>query len=176
MVLFGMACASSLAAQPATADRLQSDHAREDEVWAKKSGLPISEVRAIRIAAGITDTTPATRIDNIDASSLRHRNQILFVEGFCPRLHVLERKDDGLHEIWSLSKLPVPGWTASAKAWTSERNLCGLGGPTRVHVTADGTIVVEVPSRMDPFERSIPLSTYTFNWDGSEYKLTEQNR
>jgi hypothetical protein len=149
---------------------LPQDHAREDAVWAARTGLPASEVRAIRIAAGISDTTPVTRIDNIDASSLKSRNQILFVEGFCARVHVLERRDDGLHEIWSLSKLPLPGRGAS------ERELCGQGGATRVRVTGDGKIVIEVPMRMDPFERSVPVSSYTFAWDGSAYSLTEENR
>ena len=104
-----LTCASTLMAQAGTPEHFQAEHAREDEIWAKKTGLPASEVRAIRVAAGISDSTPVTHIDSIDADSLKQRNQILLVDGICVSLHVLERRADGFHQVWLLSKLPLPG-------------------------------------------------------------------
>ena len=45
----------------------------------QKSGLPIADVRAIRISAGIGDTTPNSRLDSIDASSFKQRNHGILV-------------------------------------------------------------------------------------------------
>jgi hypothetical protein len=151
------------------------DPAHQDPTWAEKTGLPVSEVRAMRLAAGISDSSRNARIGKIDTTSLRQRNQILVVEGLCGSLHVLERQAEGFREVWSLTKLPtLPGWTSTSRAVNSEQPTCMMGA--KVSVTTDMRIVVEVPVRLDPFERSVPMSRFAFAWDGSQYKLVDEAR
>ena len=53
----------------------------DDQHWAQKTGLPIADIRAIRIAAGEPDNAAFTpRILNLDVDTLKQRNHILFVD------------------------------------------------------------------------------------------------
>ena len=114
--------------------------------------------------AGITDTTENALILSIDAKSLANRRQILLTEagnGRCLRLHVMARKAEGFEEVWSLDELPDhPGRGICAQAPRSPS----------AYATPDGRIVLEVPVRFDAFERSVPVNSYSFTWDGSTYK------
>jgi len=164
-------------AQMNTADRLKAQHDREDQLWAQKSGLPVSEVRAIRSVAGLSDATEGSRIVNIDANSLKRRNHILLVEGPCVKLHVVERGADGFTEVWSLSETPGPSWSIGATANRPGRGICPQAPrPPSAHGTPDGRIVLEVPILLDPFERTLPVNIYSFAWDGTKYKISDDER
>jgi hypothetical protein len=151
-------------------------HDLEDQRWARKSGLPASDIRAIRILAGLGDTIGGVII-NIDADSLKVRNHILLVEvhnGFCTRVHVLERGAAGFHEIWSLTDVPGRIWGVSESPSAPGRGICGQTGMSaNAHGTPDGRIVVEVRVHSDPFQRIIPVDTYSFTWNGSKYELVD---
>jgi hypothetical protein len=148
-------------------------HDAEDQHWALRTDLPKSDIRAIRIAAGITGITQVVR--NVDAASFMRRNQILLVEsrGGCLRLHVIERNAGNFKEIWALNGLQDRGWTIEPVADPSGRGVCSQAprGPS-AHATSDGRIVVEVPTMTDPFQRSMPVISYSFAWDGSTYALS----
>lgn len=171
-----LACLSPVIAQVDSDNRFKVQHDAEDRKWAQKTGLPLSEVRAIRIAAGISDDTQGSRIANIDAISLKGRNHILLVEGLCVKLHVIERRDNGFAEVWSLSALPSPAWKPEAGNHPG-RGICPQAPrPPSVHATADGRIVLEVPIMRDAFQRTLPAETYTFAWDGAKYALVNDER
>jgi hypothetical protein len=170
-----LTCVAPALAQVNSDDRFKAQHDAEDRKWVEKIGLPASEIRAIRIAAGISDNATGSRISNIDANSLKRRNHILLVEGPCVKLHVIERGAGGFTEVWSLTELPHPAWKVGAAS--RGRGICPRAPrPPSVHATADGQIILEVPILLDPFERTRPVDTYTFTWDGSKYILVDGER
>lgn len=171
-----LGCLSPAIAQVNSSDRFKAQHDAEDRKWAQKTGLPVSEVRAIRIAAGISDDSQGSRIANIDTISLKGRNHILLAEGLCIKLHVIERRDDGFTEVWSLSALPSPACKPEAGS-RAGRGICPQAPrPPSAHATADGRIVLEVPTMLDAFQRTLPADTYTFAWDGVKYALVNDER
>jgi hypothetical protein len=177
LILLLLACLSPAFAQVYSADGIKAQHDAEDRKWAQKTDLPVSEVRAIRIAAGISDDAKGSRISNLDAISLKRRNHILLVEGPCLKLHVIERGGNGFTEVWSLSELPNPAWKPGPAATHPGRGICMQAPrPPSAHATADGEIVLEVPILLDPFERTLPVDTYSFTWDGHKYVLADSER
>lgn len=153
-------------------DYILSQHQREDQSWAQKTGLPVSDVRAIRMFAGINDNTDGSRLLNLDADSLKVRHQILLVErqnGTCTRVHVVERSGDTFKEVWTLTKVPDPIFGLSGD--TKSRGICK--GSVNAHGTPEGGIVLEVRIQNDPFQRSVPTDTYLFQWKGDRYEFVE---
>ena len=159
---------------------LKALHDRDDQQWARKSGLSVNDVREIRILAGIADATDGAVIKHIDATSLKQRNHILFAEagnGHCMRLHVFERTAGAFREVWSLSDMPGPDWPIGATASSSGRGICQQGPRSpSVHATSEGRIVLEVPILSDPFQRTVPAATFSFAWDGSKYIRLDDDR
>jgi len=160
--------------------RVKSQHDREDQFWAQKSGLPVSDVRAIRLTADISDTTSGAGILNIDASTLKQRNHILFAEagnGHCMSLHVLERNATGFSEVWSLTEVPRPLWLPGKMGNRPGGGICSQAPKApAAHATPDGRIVLEVPILSDPFLRTLPVSTYSFTWNGTTFELLGEER
>jgi hypothetical protein len=153
----------------------RSNRLREDQEWAQKNEISASEVREMRLQTGILDTTDNARILNLDAISLRHRRHVLVVEagaGHCMRLHVFERTSAGLKKMWSLTDRPETPWTVPGSR--SGRGICRKAPKLpAAYATADGRIIVEVPVMTDSFQRSIPVETYTFAWNGKDYSVVE---
>ena len=175
--LLPLMCLIPIFAQVNLTDRLKAQHDADDRKWAQKTGLPVSEVQAIRIAAGVSGLTNFSLIVNLDAISLKERNHILMVEGPCIKLHVIEREANGFTEVWSLSELPHPAWKIGAAASGPGRGICAQAPrPPSAHATADGRIVLEVPLLFDPFERTLPVDTYSFTWDGHKYVPADSER
>jgi hypothetical protein len=172
-----LTCVSPIFAQVDPSDRRKAQQDADDRKWAQKTGLPLTEVQAIRAAAGILPTNFA-RIMNLDVTSLKERKHILLVEGApCIRLHVIKRGATGFTEVWSLGELPRPAWKIGAPANRSARGICPQAPrPASAHATPDGRIVLEVPILLDPFERTRPVETYTFTWDGGTYILADGER
>jgi hypothetical protein len=155
----------------------KAEREREDQLWARKSGLSASEIRAMRMLVGFTDTTSGSVV-NIDSDSLKSRNHVLLVEfhsGYCTRVHVLERAGDSFQEVWSLTEVPDRVW--GVREDQNRRGICANASRgTNAHGTADGRIVVEVRVLVDPFVRSMPVDTYSFTWNGSKYELVDGER
>jgi hypothetical protein len=164
-------------AQVDSSDRAKGPHDLEDRKWAQKTGLPVSDVRAILVAAAISHDSIGSRITNIDAISLAQRHHILVVEGPCVKLHVIERGADGFTEVWSLNRIPSPAWKPDLAANRPGRGICAQAPrPPSAHATADGRIVLEVPILQDAFVRTLPIDSYTFAWDGAKYVLMNDER
>jgi len=166
------AYAATLSAQQDREAYLKAHHDTEDQHWAAVTRMPKAEVRTIRMAAGITDVTDGSRISSLDAASLKQRNQLLLVEGngLCIRLHVLERNGSSFKEVWLLSGMRDRGWTIDEVSERPGPGICTTAPrPPTAHATPDGRIVVEVPTQSDAFQRSFPVTTYSFRWDGAKY-------
>jgi len=166
------AYAATLSAQQDRETYLKAHHDTEDQHWAAVTRLPKAEVRTIRMAAGITDVTDLSRISNLDAASLKQRNHLLLVErnGSCIRLHVIERNGANFKEVWLLSGMRDRGWTIEELSERPGPGICtSAPRPPSAHATPDGRIVVEVPTQSDGFQRSFPVTTYSFHWDGAKY-------
>jgi len=130
--------------------------------------------------AGISDTTGGAVIKNIDANSLKQNNHILLVEaggGHCMRLHVFEHTPTAFKEVWSLGAIPRWSWSITEAGKGSAEGICRQGPrEPSAQATPDGRIVVEVPVLLDPSQRTMPVNTYSFNWDGNKYVLQDEDR
>jgi hypothetical protein len=180
MALLTAVGAADAQTDTAAGNSVKAQHDLEDQLWARKSGLSVGDVRAIRLIGGISDTTWGAGILNIDASSLKPRNHILFAEagnGHCMRLHILERNASGFTEIWSLNEMPGPIWSHGKMANRPGAGICSQAPKApHGHATPDGRIVLEVPILADPFLRTLPVSTYSFAWNGSKYEIVDDDR
>ena len=145
-----------------------------DQFWAQRSGLPVSDVVAIRKLAGVPEGIPNVLIDELDARSLQRQKHVLLVEtggGHCMKVHVYARRDDGgWYEVWQLSERPGRDWLPPSQG----NGICPQA-PKRPSArgTSTGRIVVEVPVLPDPFVRGIPAYTYDYGWDGKTYVLAQ---
>jgi hypothetical protein len=155
-----LACVDTAFAQPA------ARRDREDQNLAIQTRLPISDIRAIRLAAGIADDAVGVRVSQIDALTLKQRKQILLVENQsqCIRLHVIERGKSGFKEIWYRSGLRDLGWKMEEIDAHPGPGICSQAprAPS-VRATDAGRIVVEIPMLSDAFQRTPTAETYTFN-------------
>jgi hypothetical protein len=167
-----VASACVLLAQQDTRSNLIS----ADERWAWKNEIAAAGVREMRTLAGIHDDTAGAGILHLDAISLRHRGHSLLVEagaGHCMRLHVFERTGSGIKKIWALAELPETGWTVPGSG-RQGRGICSKAPKKpEAYATADGHIVLEVPVMTDAFQRSIPVESFVFAWNGKDYALIE---
>jgi hypothetical protein len=164
-------------AQPDAGSFLKQRHDREDQSWALKNGLAVTDVRGMRILAGISDVT-FSWIINLDANSLKN-NHVLLVEraGMCVKLHVFEHTPTDFREVWSISEMPGRTWIPNEIATGPGRGICSQAPRSpSTHATPDGRIVLEVPLLLDPWERTLPTSTYSFAWDGKKYALVDEGR
>lgn len=77
---------------------------REDRVWAGRTGLSPRQIEHLRLAAGISNDSDSF-VENLDATGLRARNQILLVgvsgTGLCLTVHVLSQSEGHISEVWS---------------------------------------------------------------------------
>lgn len=176
LVFLLVAGAAPVLAQLDRAPNEEAELARQDQAWAQKSGLTVDDVHALRTAAGITHLwgPGGSRIANLDTTSLKDRHQILLVEGFCLRVHVYERKGEGFAEVRAVTDIPDPDKSIAGPGNHPGRCI-GIRAPIppSAHATPDGKIVVEVPVLTELFVRPIPVSTYTFVWDGTTYRWDE---
>ena len=147
-----------------------------DQHWATVTRLPVAEVRALRIAAGILDGSDR-RIESLDTSMLDSRKHILLFDrgvfSSCLVVHVLQQNTGDYSQVWSLSQVPTG---------IGNSEVSGTGGPIcmqgprapSVHTTTDALIVVEIPVYNYPFQRSVPMAAYRYRWDGHTYNLIEE--
>ena len=178
----GLAFAQTNATSASSERMLKERHDREDQLWAHKSGLAATEIHDMRKAAGMDDISSSS-IANVDADSLKQNQHILLVEryGPCVRVHVLAHAATDFKEIWSSGTVsnPAPSRSRSLVETGTDpgRGFCSEAPrPATAYATPGGRIVVQVPVLLDPFERSIPMYSYTFAWDGSKYALQDGDR
>ena len=136
-------------------------HLKEDREWARKSGLRTTDVRKLRLLANTPDDSD-TLVDNLDAKSLRSRNQILLVttsgNGHCLDLYVFERGIKTFRLIWSATGMP------------GGAGYCRESSNDPEAYVRSGRIVVKIP--VFDYRRAVPKAThfYTYNWNGKSYR------
>ncbi len=153
----------------------------EDKSWAEKTRLPVTDIRSIREAAGVTDDTLGARILDLDMKSLSRQKHILFVDaplGECMQVHVLERSGPGFREVWSLTDLPAHQFPEmKIVAHGAGRGICPQAPKVpSAHATSDGRIIVEIPILFDLSQRTFPPRILSFSWDGSKYVLNDDSQ
>ncbi|MCU1285646.1 MAG: hypothetical protein JWO13_1996 [Acidobacteriales bacterium] len=146
-------------------------HHKDDTVWAQKSGLSVETVRKLRLEAGVPDDLHETRIDNIDAKTLRSRHQIFIVtsagNGHCLTLNILTEQRKRIHLLWRLSELP------DGAGFCHERM---LPYPS-AYVSKDQKVLVNIPSYADDeSETGRALRIITYKWTGSTYQFASDQR
>jgi len=160
----------------AQSDLRQRMRESEDKKWAAKSGLSVADVSALRTMAGIANDAPDGRIGSIDAASLASRGHILLTEagnGHCMRVHVFAREKEGFREVWLLSETPQPTGSRSVGATRPGGGICSQAPrQPSARVAEDGSILVEVPVMSDPFQRSVPVAVFPYEWNGKTYALS----
>ena len=134
-----------------------------DDSLARKSGLSVRDIKVLRMNLGISESDSHQRIVAVDADSLKSNGHILVVEvmfpGACIQLHVVERLK--LTEVWTLSKVPTRSWLLDEDDSDAKKGICPQASMLpRAFGTSDHRIVLELPVRSDPFQRSIPSYTH----------------
>jgi hypothetical protein len=144
-------------------------HEKNDRKWSRKTGLPVKEVRSLRLAAGIADDEPLNPIDYIDAKTLPN-GRILFIiaagSGHCLGVSVYVRRDKEFYEIWSAHEMPEgagfchPSLCRNPKAWATKAN----------------EIIVSVPMQSEAGEMGQCDSNtlLIYRWSGKTYELKGQ--
>lgn len=143
---------------------------QSDRHWATVTRLPIEQVREIRIAAGVSDDS-APPIKGLDTTMLSKRDQVLVVApGHQACLSVLQRNANGYTQVWAPAE--VPRSKGNNEAIGGGGRICGQFSSARFD--QDGLVVIEMPVNNYPFQRSVPVRTYRYRWDGHTYNLIEE--
>jgi len=158
----------------------RASHSQERITWANRTGLPLNVIeRFWRTTMGDgADEQFGQGIEIVDASSLRSRNQTLFVttagNGHCLHIYVFDTSSDVAGPLWQ-EDAGGPGGICHERL---------MPYPT-VYASPAGEIIVQVPTgpawvkRRQPLG-SYPISTaiivYTYRWNGGSYKLAMSNR
>ena len=136
-------------------------HLKEDQEWARKTGLSSAAVRKLRLLTEVSDDSD-TLIDKLDARSLRSRNQILLVttsgNGNCLDLYIFKRGNSDYRLIWSATEMPGGAGYCRASSYNPEAS------------ARAGKIVVKIP--VFDYRRGVPQASdfYTYVWDGKIYR------
>jgi hypothetical protein len=163
-----LVCASSVDAQPQPqgwAARLEED----DRTWARRSGLSVTEVRRLRLVAGVTNDNNAY-IDHLDVRGLRARNHILLVtaagNGHCLELYVFRRRGSSFQRLWSVSGMPEGAGFCRG----SPRN-------PEAYVTRDAKIRVKIDyADYEALLANVETEYFTYVWNGRTYRLASRRR
>jgi hypothetical protein len=179
--VFTMAAVITLAADEREAARAW--HRQSWATWSSKTDLSMKTIERLwHIAMGPDgEDRFGQSIEHIDAQTLRHRKQILFVvsagNGHCLDIFVLGNDGQNRNPVWRLNRLPEGGGICHEQM---------LPNPT-AYARPQGDIVVQVPTeaawitrkKNDP-DSAYPISTalmmYTYRSNGSAYILATTQR
>ena len=117
-------------------------HRANDQSWAQRTGLSATEIRKLRLAAGVADDEPSNPVDMIDARTLPGE-RILFVTAFgsghCLHVKVFRHRGRGFEELWSESETPDGGGFCHPSICSS----------ASVSATRKNQVVVTVPIQLE---------------------------
>ena len=168
LIFYGMflLCESRVDAQlQGWAARLQED----DQTWAHRSGLSVTQVRRLRLVAGVTNDNNAF-IDHLDVRGLRARNHILLVtaagNGHCLELSVFQRRGSSFRRLWSVSGMQ----DGAGFCRGSPRN-------PEAYVTRDARIRVKIDyADYEALLANVETEYFTYVWNGRTYRLVSRRR
>jgi hypothetical protein len=165
--------AASAPAQSGDGFDWRAFHKKNDAEWAKKTGLRPDQVRAMRLVYAGTDNYPANTIDDIDAATLKNRDQVLFVSsdgsGHCLTVMVFAKRQSAFEMIWSVRGTSGGGFCRSNAFTPNPRAYVGRNG---------SSIIIDVPAcpMQYPEEPNYPKlrrcygQQFTYAWTGSTYR------
>jgi hypothetical protein len=144
-----------------------SFHQNNDRFWATRSGLPVEDVRRLRLAARIQDDQPSDPIELIDSRSLG-RGQVLLVTNtgdlHCLNVELYGRRwNNAFRKLWSVDATPTN------KAFCRPRTC----RKPSVSVVKKGEISVMLPRAVSPADIACDENeVLTYKWRKRSYELT----
>lgn len=167
-VIVGLALASLLVfSSVASAQNWKKVHKKDDEKWAKATGLdPFTVHKLWRSASRVPDETDDdSRIADLDLEGLAERHDVLLVtyagEKNCLTLTVFRQFSASKFEkIWSVEQPP------------GGAGFCDTKFGSAVADTANGMITVRVPRSSANGEAT--YTVYTYDWNGITYRLADE--
>jgi hypothetical protein len=142
-----------------------------DAEWARKTGLRETEIRRLRLNAGVPDGAPSNPIRLIESEKLPHGHLLLVMTGVsddCVTVSVWKPFNSQYERVWSIGKSPRGlglchhSRCRDATAW----------------VTEDQQIWVSVPRQnsSNEFGQCDETTYLKYRWNGQTYALTgEEN-
>jgi hypothetical protein len=142
-----------------------------DREWARETGLRETQIRNLRVSAGIPDGSPSDPIRTIESGKLAHGHILLVMTGLsddCVAVSVWRHHRQRYESIWSTGKAPNGldlchhSRCRHATAW----------------VTQDKQIWVSVPHQnsSNEFGQCDVTTFFKYRWTGHTYALTgEEN-
>lgn len=142
-------------------------HKKDEEKWAKTTGLDVFTIHKLwRAASNVTDEKDDdSRIASLDLDGLAERHEVLLVT------YAGERNCLTLTVFRQLSE------TKFDKLWSAERPPDGTGfcdsdlGSAKAYAE-NGVVLVRVPATTSAANSSYTL--YRYEWNGITYRLTDQ--
>ena len=152
---------------PAVAQNWKQVHKKDEEKWAKTTGLDPATVHKLwRSASRVPDEKDDdSRIANIDLDGLAERHDVLLVtyagEHNCLTLTVFRQLSESKFEkVWSAEQPPDGSGFCDASLGTAKA------------FAENGSVMVRVPRAMA--DGGVNYTLYTYGWNGITYRLTDE--
>ena len=158
---------SFLACSAAVAQDWKQVHKKDEEKWAKATGLdPLTIHKLWRMASESPDEQDdQSRIYSVDLDGLADRHELLFVtyagEDNCLFITVFRRVSEMKFEkVWSVDRPPDRAAFCDSQFATAEA------------IAENGVITVRVPDSIS--EQGVKFEVYKYEWNGITYHLAGQ--
>ena len=152
---------------PAVAQNWKQVHRKDDEKWAKATGLdPITIHKLWRSASHVAnENDDDSRIANLDLDGLAERHDVLLVtyagENNCLTLTVFRQLSEvKFDKVWSADKPP------------NGSGFCDNSFGSAKAYAENGAVLVRVP-RSTP-QGGLDYTLYRYDWNGITYRLADE--
>lgn len=153
---------------PAFAQNWKQVHKKDEERWAKTTGLDVYTIHKMWRAASHTpnESDDDSRIADIDLEGLAERHEIMLVtyagENNCLTITVLRQISETKYDkVWSADKPP------------DGSGFCDSSLGTAKAVAEKGAIAVRVP-RSSPTKDGAIYTLYAYQWNGITYRVVDE--
>jgi hypothetical protein len=157
-----------LIALPSLAQNWKQVHKKDEEKWAKTTGLDVYTIHKLwRAASRVPDESDDdSRIADIDLDGLAERHEIMLVtyagENNCLTITVLRKLSETKYDkAWQVDKPP------------DGAGFCDSSLGTPKAVAENGAIAVRVP-RSAPTKDGAIYTLYMYQWNGITYRVTDE--
>ncbi len=154
---------------PSFAQNWKQVHKKDEEKWAKTTGLDVYTIHKLWRAASRApdENSDESRIADIDLDGLAERHEIMLVtyagENNCLTITVFRQLSDAkFNKIWSVEQPP------------DGTGFCDSSLGTAKAVAENGAITVRVP-RATPTKDGAIYTLYSYQWNGITYRMAGEN-
>ncbi len=153
---------------PSFAQNWKQVHKKDEERWAKTTGLDVYTIHKLwRAASNAPDeSSDDSRIADIDLTGLAVRHELMLVtyagENNCLTITVFRQLSDVKYDkVWSIDKPP------------DGSGFCDSPLGTAKAVAENGAIAVRVP-RSSPTKDGAIYTLYMYQWNGVTYRMVDE--